>query len=245
MNFPTRFLPALLAALAPVYGATAAAPPSSESLRYNVTWPSGLSLGEATLSFSKTPAAADKPGSIQSQFTIDASIPGFQVTDRYSSRATTDYCSVRFDKKLRHGSHQADEAMKFDQEHMTASRETLTASHDSQDGLGKADISVPACAKDALTYLGFLRNELAAGRLPQEQTVFFGAAYDVRVDFRGAETVKVGDTSMDADRVNISFKGPASDLSFTVFFARDAGRTPVVFRVPLGLGTFSMELAKP
>ncbi|MGA3025962.1 MAG: DUF3108 domain-containing protein [Bryobacteraceae bacterium] len=239
-------VPVLLAAsLAPVYGAPAAAPPSSEQLRYNVEWPSGLSLGEASLSFTKTPAVAGQPGRIDGELTLDASIPGFQVTDRYGSRATTGYCSVRFDKKLRHGARQADEAMDFDQQRMTASRQTLTASHEPGVDLGKADMSVPACAKDALTYLSFLRNELAQGRLPQEQPVFFGAAYDVRVDFRGTETVKVGDARMQADRVNISLHGPASELSFTVFFAQDAARTPVLFRVPLALGTFSMELAKP
>jgi hypothetical protein len=244
---PRLILPVLLAALAPVYGASAAAPTSSEQLRYNVNWPSGLSLGEASLSFTKTPASADQPGRIEGELTLDASIPGFHVTDRYSSRASADYCSVRFDKKLRHGSRQADEAMNFDQQHMTASRETLTASHELVPGvdLGKSQVSVPACAKDALTYLSFLRNELAEGRLPQPQPVFFGAAYDVWVDFRGTETVKVGDASLEADRVNISLRGPASELSLTVFFARDAARTPVVFRVPLALGTFSMELAKP
>jgi len=237
-------LPVLLAALATVCGA-AAAPPSSEQLRYNVNWPSGLSLGEASLSVTKTPAAADQPGVIASELTLDASMPGFQVADRYSSRATTDYCSLRFDKKLRHGSRHADEAMNFDQQHMTASRETLTASHEQGTDLGRTDLGVPACAKDALTFLAFLRNELAEGRLPQQQPVFFGAAYDVRVDFRGAETVKVGDAYVQADRVNVSVHGPASELSFAVFFARDAGRTPVLFRVPFAMGTFSMELAKP
>ncbi|MGA2183185.1 MAG: DUF3108 domain-containing protein [Bryobacteraceae bacterium] len=242
---PARIPAVLLAALAPVYGVSTAAPPPSEQLRYNVNWPSGLSLGEASLHSTKTPAAAGQPGRIEGELTLDASIPGFRVTDRYSSRATTDYCSVRFDKKLRHGSRHADEAMNFDQQHMTASRETLTASHEPGENLGKSEVSVPACAKDALTWLSFLRNELAQGRLPQQQPVFFGAAYDIRVDFRGTETVKVGDASQQADRVNISLRGPASELSFTVFFARDAARTPVLFRVPLALGTFSMELAKP
>jgi hypothetical protein len=240
-----RAVRVLVAALAPVYGASAAAPPSSEQLRYNVNWPSGLSLGEASISFTRTPAAAGQPGTIEGVLTLDASIPGFQVADRYGSRATTGYCSIRFDKKLRHGSRQADEAMTFDQQHMTASRETLTASHERGDDLGKSEVSAPACAKDALTFLFFLRNELAGGRLPQQQPVYFGAAYDVRVDFRGAETVKVGDAPMQADRVNVSLHGPASELSFTVFFAHDAARTPVLFRVPLALGAFSMELAKP
>jgi Protein of unknown function (DUF3108) len=239
-----RALPAVLVMLAPVYGASATAPPNSEQLRYSVNWPSGLSLGEASLNSTKT-AAAGKPGSIESELTIDASIPGFQVSDRYSSRATSGYCSVRFDKKLRHGSRHADEATNFDQQRMSASRETLTASHEPGENLGRTSMSAPACAKDGLAYLFFLRNELAEGRLPQQQTVFSGAAYDVRVDFRGPEMVKVGDASVQADRVNISLHGPASEMSFVVFFARDAARTPVLFRVPLALGTFSMELAKP
>jgi hypothetical protein len=238
-------VPTVFVLLTPLYGAAPAAQPSSEQFRYNVNWPSGLGLGEASLSFSKTPAAAEKPGSIHGELTIDASIPGFKVADRYSSRASTDYCSVQFDRKLRHGSRQSDEVLKFDQEHTTVSRETLTASHDPGDDLGKSEISTPACAKDALTFLSFLRNELAQGRLPQQQPVFFGAAYDVRVDFRGAETVKVGDASMQADRVNVSLHGPASEVSFVVFFAKDPARTPVLFRVPLAMGAFSMELVKP
>jgi len=245
MRHLRRALPALLSLLAPVYGAESAAAPSSEQFHYSVNWPSGLSLGEATLSFSKTAAAAGQPGTIKSEFTVDAAIPGFAVADKYSSRAATDYCSVRFDKKLRHGSRQADEVLNFDQQHMTVSRETLTASHDPGENLGSSDVSAPACAKDALAFLAFLRNELAGGRLPQQQSVFFGAAYDVKVDFRGAETVKVGEASMQADRVNVSVHGPASDVSFIAFFAHDAGRTPLVIRVPLALGTFSMELMKP
>ena len=248
MIFPRPSLSALLALLAPVYAATPSVAPSSEQFHYNVNWPSGLSLGEATLSFTKTAAAAGQPGTIKSELTVDAAIPGFQVADRYSSRATTDYCSVRFDKKLRHGSRQADEVLKFDQDHMTVARETLTASHDpGPDGvdLGKSDVSAPACAKDPLAFLSFLRNELAEGRLPQQQTVFFGAGYDLRVDFRGAETVKTIDASVKADRVNVSLHGPASDVSFVAFFAEDKARTPILIRVPLALGDFSMELVKP
>jgi hypothetical protein len=41
-----------------------------------------------------------------------------------------------------------------------------------------------------------------------------------------------------------TLKGPASEITFEMFFARDAARTPLVIRVPLTLGTFSMELAR-
>jgi len=236
----------LAAAFATTVAIEAASP--TEQLHYNITWPSGLGLGEASLSFNTTPATQGKPARIAGELTIDASIPGFQVADRYTSRATTDFCSLRFDKKLRHGPRQSDEVLDFDQQHMTVSRQTLTPGHEPAPqgvDLGKSEMNAPACAKDALTYLAFLQNELVQGRLPTPQPVFFGAAYDVRVDFRGTEIIKVGDSSMDADRVNISLHGPASDLTFTAFFAHDASRTPVLFQVPLAMGTFSMELAKP
>ena len=233
------------AAFLTLRAAAPAAQPASEQFHYNVNWPSGLSLGEASLSFSKIAATDDKPASLHSELTIDAAIPGFRVSDKFSSSASVEYCSTRFDKKLRHGYRKADELLKFDQEHSTVSRETLTESHETGDDLGKSDVGTPACAKDGLAFLAFLRHELANGRLPQQQTVFVGAAYDVKLDFRGAEAVKVGESSMQADRVNVSLHGPASSIDLVIFFAKDAGRTPVLFRVPLALGTFSMELIKP
>ncbi len=39
-------------------------------------------------------------------------------------------------------------------------------------------------------------------------------------------------------------KGPATDITFDVFFAKDAARTPALVKVPLELGTFSMELVR-
>jgi len=48
----------------------------------------------------------------------------------------------------------------------------------------------------------------------------------------------------DADRIVVAMKGPASDLNFEIFFSRDASRTPLLVRVPLALGTFSMELVR-
>ncbi|HTP88190.1 MAG TPA: DUF3108 domain-containing protein [Bryobacteraceae bacterium] len=243
MNRLYVLLPALAAAVASAHAAEPQ--PASDRSHYTINWPSGLNLGEATLTLTKTVAAEGKPAELRSELTIDASIPGFGVTDRYTARASADYCSAQFDKKLRHGARHADEQLTFDQEHMTVTRETLTAEHEHGEDLGKSDASAPACAKDALTFLAFLRHDLAEGRLPQQQPVFFGAAYDVKVDFRGTETLKVGETSMQADHVDVTLKGPASDISLVIFFAKDAGRTPVVFRVPLALGTFSMELAKP
>jgi hypothetical protein len=47
-----------------------------------------------------------------------------------------------------------------------------------------------------------------------------------------------------ADRLIVTVKGPASEMSFEIFFARDPARTPVIIRVPLSPGMFSLELAR-
>jgi hypothetical protein len=39
-------------------------------------------------------------------------------------------------------------------------------------------------------------------------------------------------------------KGPKSSFAFEMFFARDAARTPLLVRVPLSAGSFSMELVR-
>src|ERR1700722_10500414 len=112
-------------------------PVSAESLRYTVNWASGLSLGEATLRADKGKEAWDF------EVTMDASIPGFALRDDYRAAATLDLCSLELDNSFTHGTKKADEKITFDQQNHTATRQT-------QNGGGKTEISVPACAKDAL-----------------------------------------------------------------------------------------------
>jgi hypothetical protein len=105
-------------------------------------------------------------------------------------------------------------------------------------------VSVPSCAKDALTFMQFARSELAQGRLAPQQTVIFGAPYDVRVEYTGAQKVKVGEHTVDADRILATIKGPTTDLTVEIFFARDAARTPLLAHIPLTLGSFTVELIR-
>ncbi|MBV8818277.1 MAG: DUF3108 domain-containing protein [Acidobacteriaceae bacterium] len=207
-----------------------------EALSYSVNWPSGLSLGESQLSASASKPAGDKPENLNLNFSIDASIPGFQVLDKYHSQSSSGYCSLEFDKNLVHGRKKVEEKTTFDSDKQTATRETK--------GGGKTELNTGSCGKDALTYLYFLRRELSQGRLPPTTTVYFGAPYQVRVEFAGTQTIKIGDNSVKADRLTASLKGPASDISFEVFFLKDAARTPALVKVPLTLGTFSMELIR-
>jgi hypothetical protein len=202
---------------------------SAETLRYSVNWASGLSLGEATLRADKGKEGWDF------EVTMDASIPGFALRDDYHSNATPDLCSIELDKTFTHGSKKADEKITFDQQNHTATRQT-------QSGGGKTDISISACAKDALTFMQFARSELAQGRLAPQQSVIFGAPYNVRVEYTGAQKIKYGDQTADADRILATIKGPTTDLTVEIFFARDATRTPLLARIPLTLGSFTVEL---
>jgi hypothetical protein len=206
-------------------------PASAESLRYSINWASGLSLGEATLRADKGKEGWDF------EVTMDASIPGFALRDDYRSAATPDLCSLELDKTFTHGTRKADEKITFDQPNHTATRQT-------QNGGGKTDVSIPSCAKDALTFMQFARSELAQGRLVPQQAVVFGALYNVRIEFTGAQKIKYGDQTADADRILATIKGPTTNLTVEIFFARDAARTPLLARIPLALGSFTVELIR-
>jgi hypothetical protein len=205
-------------------------PASAESLRYTINWASGLSLGEATLRADKGKEAWDF------EVTMDASIPGFALRDDYRAAATLDLCSLELDKSFTHGTKKGDEKITFDQQNHTATRQT--------NGGGKTDLSVPSCAKDALTFMQFARSELAQGRLAPQQTVDFGALYNMRIEYTGAQKIKYGDQTADADRILATIKGPTTDLTVEIFFARDAARTPLLARIPLALGSFTVELIR-
>ncbi|MGH9662991.1 MAG: DUF3108 domain-containing protein, partial [Bryobacteraceae bacterium] len=205
--------------------APAPAPFSSardESLHYNINWPSELSLGESQLS-ARSVTANGEPAHKEFQFTVDAAVPGFEVHDQYHSLASQDFCSTEFDKSYTHGKRKAEEKIEFDTQNNTATRETLH-------GGGKSDLSTAACAKDPLTYVQFLRHELSDGRLPPPQAVIFGAAYQVRVEFAGAQTLRVGDKAVETDHLTATIKGPSSEIALDLYFARDAARTPVLVK---------------
>ena len=208
----------------------------NEQLRFNINWPSGLSLGEAQLRASFSKPAGDAPGRRHLEFDIDAAIPGFVVSDKYRSEDSSDFCSAEFQRMASHGRKKTDEKTTFDQQEGTASRETT--------GGGKTDLKTPQCAKDALAYLYFVRRELSQGRIPPRQTIYFGAAYEIQVEFAGTQTIRLADKPVEADKLTASVKGAASDIKFEVFFLKDPGRTPALVRVPLSLGVFSMELVR-
>ena len=151
------------------------------------------------------------------------------------SESSPAFCSDEFEKQIQHGSRKADEKTTFSSDG-TAKRETK--------GGGHTDLSTPSCAKDALTYLFFVRKELSEGRLPQEQTVYFGAPYKVKLDFSGTQQIPVGDKNVEADKLLATIHGEGASIQFEIYFLKDAARTLAMVRVPLSMGTFAMTLEK-
>ena len=171
------------------------------------------------------------------EMNIDANFPGFPVRDRDRSIATSELCSTQLDRIFQHGARKTEERVTFDLSNHTAVRETLH-------GGGWSQLQVSPCARDPLAFLEFVRKELAQGRLAPQQSVVFGSIYQLRLTFKGAESVRVAGATVDADHLAAALKGPASDQTFEVFFARDAARTPVLAKIPSPLGAFSVELIR-
>ncbi len=203
-----------------------------EKLRYEVVWPSGLPVGTST--FSTRPAGAGW----QFDMTLRASLPSFEIDDAFRSNATADLCSLRFEKHIRHGKRQASEMLRFAAS--SVERTNLAAG-----GAGRPSMSgTRACARDALAFLYFLRRELAAGRVPPPQDMFFGAAYRIRLDYAETRWLTWDGERQLADELRVHVRGPASQHSFSAYFSRDEARTPLLFRAEFEPGPFSMRLVE-
>jgi hypothetical protein len=212
-------------------GFATGAPFAGETLRYAINWPTGLSLGEAEMS---AKAAAGAGAAVEYEFRLDASLPGFPITDAYRALATADFCSVEFEKKATHGAKKIAEKTSFRIADGVAVRQTENG--------GTSELPISSCAKDGLTFLYWLRSELQRGRLSSNQTILFGAAYQVTLKFAASERILVNDRPYEADRVDAVVKGPASEMRFEMYFGRDAVRRLLKVRVPFAIGSFSMEL---
>jgi hypothetical protein len=208
-------------------------PFQDETLRYNINWPSGLSLGDARFSARRTEAGWTLEAS------AEAGVPGFALKDIYRSSVTQDLCSLELTRDIVHGKKKSREKTVFDTKKGTATRSTTVP-----EGGGTSDFNIPGCPRDALAFLYYARREMGQGRVAPAQQVYLGAAYSVRLEYTGAMTIPTADKRAVTDHVNVSVKGPQANITFEVFFARDAARTPLLIRLPLSLGVLSMELVR-
>ena len=211
-------------------------PWQNESLHYNIAWQSGLGLGDATISAQRTETGWIFDAS------INAGVPGFSIEDKYHSSATQELCSTELVRDQNHAGRRNKERTAFDQKAGSAERTTLIP--DGGTLPGKSSFEIPSCARDALTYLYYAREELGQGRMPAAQDVYFGSAYAVHMDYTGSQTIPVAGKPALTDHIVVSVRGPKSDFSFEIFYARDAARTPLEVLVPLSLGKFTLELVR-
>jgi hypothetical protein len=217
--------------LAPVAAASEVVPfASGERLVYEITWPSGLSLGEVEFS------AQSVTNGWQFQARVNATLPNFEIRDEY--RATTDasLCSQELEKDAQHGSSRTRESVTFDQANRRARRNTMNG--------GESEFEVPPCARDGLTFLYVLRSEISRGRIPPPDDLNFGAQYQVSMTYAESRELEVAGEMLMSDRILVDLTGPASQRSFEIFFGRDSARTPLLIRIPFELGTFSLNLVK-
>lgn len=204
---------------------------NGERLRYELVWPSGLSLGEAEFTVRAGPSGWE--------FTAEfsASLPTFAVRDKYNSVADMELCSQELMKDFSHGQRKGRESVVFDQQENRATRTTLG-------GGGESEFDIPPCARDGLAYLYFLRQSLADGRIPPPDDLNFGGQYMVSVTYAETKKIEVGGAYVDADLILVDLTGPNSQHSVEAFFSKDESRRPLLFRVPFELGVFSLRLVE-
>jgi hypothetical protein len=210
-------------------------PFQNETLRYRVTWPGGRSLGDVTMTAHKT-----GDGGWDFDMSTSVLIPVVPISDRYKSTASgADLCSSTLQREISHGTKKVTEKTEFDQKKNRAQRQTLVPA-----GGGQSEFDLPPCGRDALTFQYFARREMGQGRVPPAGKVFFGSGYEVKTDYTGAQDVPVAGKPTVTDHLNVSVKGPASDFTFEIFYARDAARTPLLIKIPVSIGTVTLELGR-
>lgn len=229
------FLVAILLALAPGHGpAQDPASPISldERLEYAITWPSGLAVGKAEF------RARDLDPGWRFEMTLRASLPQIEIDDAFVSRTDPAMCSETFEKHVRHGAKRAHELLRFGPRELE--RTNLEAPR--AEPPGKSPVG--NCARDALAYLYFLRQDLAAGRIPAPGNIYFGAGYRIRLEFVRTRWLAVSGERRLVDEIRVRVRGPASEHTFSVYFARDPARTLLLVRADFEGGPFSMRLSE-
>ncbi len=225
------FLMALVGAQSFAAPALTGFPFTNEALKYSLNMPGGPKLGVGHLTSRKSDAGWSF------ELGLDAPVPLFEVHDLYTAKANADFCAGEFTKTFQHGKRKGGEKEEVDRSHGTVTRTTLN-------GGGKSQFSVPDCTRDALTLLMYTRKEMGQGRVPKAQRVLFGGIYDAQLVYTGTENVELGGKTEVTDKVVCTLKGPKSSVQVEILFARDAARTPLVMRLPLAVGSFSLELVR-
>jgi hypothetical protein len=74
--------------------------------------------------------------------------------------------------------------------------------------------------------------------------VYYGSGYQTRVQYVGTQRVRAGNEVVEADKLTGYIRGPASEFTIELLFARDAGRTPISITIPVAIGKFTVEFER-
>lgn len=217
-------------ALAPARDAAAEFGPfkEGETLVYRLLWPSGFPLGEVVTEVSRDGEE------LRFAVTLDARLPQYRVHYSFSSVATKEgLCSLRYRQTLEEGNRRSEETIEFDQAAHQARR---------TGGRQPATTEIPACARDPLTFLYYVRSRLAEGEAAASGPVHLGRNLTVRLVPAGPETVNVLGTPRAAEKLQVTFPAGNSERSVEIWFASDAPRTPLRVTVATSLAEFRAEL---
>jgi hypothetical protein len=231
-TFLLTLLAAVLAEPAVVPASTEGFPFTDETLNYSLNVSPGVSVGTARMI-----ARRDPLHGWNFSFSLDASLPGYPIIDRFNAYSGLDLCSIRCERTAEHGKRKTDEMTWFDRGRSVAVRGT-------RNGGGLTEMPVGLCPHDALSFLYYLRRELGQGRMPPNDVVLAGAQYRVSMIYVGEKPIVRDKKQVPTDQLNCTIKGPASEVHLEIVFARDAARTPLVVRCPLPVGAFSLELVR-
>ena len=228
------FILGCLAACAGPYAAAQQAsspfPPlqQGETLRYRLQWPSGLTLGEATL------RAIPSGKEVRLELTVEAGLPQYTLRDTFSAVATQeDLCSLQFRQEISEGARQRVETIEFD---LSARQATHTR------GNQTTTMAVPPCPRDPLTFLYYVRREAAAGRPVTSGAVQLKNGVAVQIVPGDQESVSVSGQAKQAEHYVVTYTGPGSARTFHLWLSPDAARAPVRIQAPFSLAVFTAEL---
>lgn len=201
--------------------------PDGEKLLAEILWPSGVSMGEATLE------ARSLQDRIHLTAHVEVALPQGRLLYRYSSTATAGLCSLEFRRSSQRSGKFWEEITRFDPE--TGMASVTRDGHTREAASGK-------CPRDPLTYLYYYRAQAAAGKRPTTETLFLNGALPLRIESNRRESVKVNRIERQGERYRITFPSAAGEGNVEIWLDGATRQTPIAVRLPLPLATFSAEL---
>ena len=201
--------------------------PEGEKLTLEIFWPSGVTLGEATLD-----ARSIKDIHYFSA-SVEVVLPQGHIIYKLYSTATAELCSREFRQSVQRSGKVWEETTSFDAE---SGKAMVTRDARSR------EYPAAKCLRDPLTYLYFFRSQAAAGKRATAESLFLNGLLSLRIDALASEMVKIKRSERRGERYQIRFPGSAGEGRAELWLDGASAQTPIAVRLPLPFSTFSAEL---